>query len=157
MASKIPSIYWDACIFIDGLQQIAGRFEHIERIEGDAKAGLLRIVTSAVSIAEVVKTGTGDLTPEQDERKVRAYFDYPFVSVIPVDRPIGKRAAAIVRNYTIKPLDAIHVATALRARSEALCTYDKSRLLPLDKQIDGLRIVPPDQYGQLTLFDTAAV
>ena len=154
MARKIPFIYWDSNVFIDGLQRTAGRFEHISRIEDDARAEKLKIVTSAFTIAEVVKTGM-DLLPEEDERKVRAYFAYPFVSVSPVDRVVGKIAAEVVRTHGLKPPDAIHVATALRSRAEALCTYDSKRLLPLDRQIKGLRIFRPDDYGQLTLFSAA--
>jgi predicted nucleic acid-binding protein len=144
------SCHWDSCIFIDGLRQTAGRFPQISALEQEAKGGHLIIFTSTLAIAEVCKTKDyGDLT-EDEHRQIKAYFRHKFVKVIQVDRIIARNAAEIVRDHSLKPPDAIHVATAIRCRCQVLYTYD-GLMLSKDGQIGtpALPIKPPGAFGNI--------
>ncbi len=146
MANKIPPIYWDSCVFIDGHQKTAGRIEHIDRYVARARSNDVRIVTSCMAVAEVAKIDKANPLSEEHRRQIAQFFDNDFVSIVPVDRPVSKMAAELVRKFGLKPPDAIHVASALRTQCLRMYTYDdKSGLLALDKSIDGLRIVIPSQ------------
>ncbi len=155
MASKLPRYYWDSCVFIDAIQKTSGRIEHIRSIEAEARRNKLQIVASTLAIAEVAKTKSGTLTEEQ-ARLIASYFENDFIIVVQVDRPVAKRASDHVRNHPIKPPDAIHVATAIRAGVDVLYTYDgdgqKPGLLQLDGQIGNLAIKTPDHFASDTLF-----
>jgi predicted nucleic acid-binding protein len=115
---------WDSCVFIDGLRKTADRFPRISELESEAKSRRLFIFASTLAIAEVVKLKEyGDLT-EDEHRDISAYFRHKFIKVIPVDRVIARAAAEIVREHSLKPPDAIHIATANRCRCAVLYTYD---------------------------------
>lgn len=147
MNSKLPSIYWDSCVFIDGHQKTPGRIPHILEIEKTAKQGKYRIITSTLAIAEVVKIPNRPMLTVSEEKQIREYFLNRWVSLVPLDRPVATEAAALVRNHKLKPPDAVRLATAMRCGCMALCTYDStSGLLGLDKAIDKFRIVKPEDF-----------
>lgn len=165
MANDPQPIYWDSCVFIDGLRQTPVRWPHILYLEQQAKGGAVVIYTSALTIAEVVKTKeSGELTDEE-RRNIADYFRHKFVRVIPVDRIVARAAADIVRNHGLKPPDAIHVATAIRTKCAVLYTYDglggdPDKLLGKSGQIGApaLPIKLPggfdDPSGEMRMFST---
>lgn len=150
MGSRPPYVYWDACIFIDGHQKTAGRYDHILAIENMARKGEIRIVTSVLSHAEVVYIKKDDQNAEEDIRQINQYFESKWVTRLPVDTSTAKVAAGLIRAHGVKPKDAIHLATAKHQRVDAMCTYDGfgdgDGMLALDRQLDGLRILTPQSY-----------
>jgi predicted nucleic acid-binding protein len=58
---------------------------------------------------------------------------FPHAQLIDVDRPIARRAAQLRAAYTLRPADALHVATGLVAGATAWVTNDGDlhRLSPL--------------------------
>lgn len=159
MAADPKPIYWDSCVFIDGLRQTPVRWPHIQTLEHQAKGGALVIYTSALAIAEVVKTKeSGELT-DSERHLINAYFRHKFVRVIPVDRIVAKMAAEIVRNHELKPPDAIHVASAIRTKCVVMYTYDglggdPDKLLGKSGQIGApsLPIKLPGDSSEYTMF-----
>lgn len=158
MATEPERTYWDSCVFIDALRQTTqpeDRWSKISKLIARAKAGKSTIWTSALAIAEVVRGKEHGQLSEEEERKIRALFFAKFVKLIPVDRLIAKHAAEIVRTFTLKPPDAVHVATAIRCRCEVLYTYDGGdgdprKILTHHGQI-GLPAMPikrPGEWGQ---------
>src|ERR1019366_3880277 len=106
MAGDSNYVYWDSCIFIDGLRKTPDRFARISEIESQAKSGNLYIFTSTLAIAEVVKLREYGSLTDEELRLISGYFQHKFIKVIPVDRVIAKNAAEIVREYSLKPPDA---------------------------------------------------
>ena len=154
MAADSNYVYWDSCIFIDGLRQTIDRFAQIGAIESDAKAGKLYIFASSLAIAEVVKLREyGDLSDEQSH-KISVYFHHKFIRIIPVDRVIARTAAEVARELSsIKPPDAIHNATAIRCRCSVMYTYDDSLLKKNGLAgSPSLAIKRPGEWGQSELF-----
>lgn len=159
MATEPQRVYWDSCIFIDGLRQTTNRWPQIEMLEHEAKGGAIAIYTSTLTIAEVVKIKEyGELTVEEG-RLIAAYFRHKFIRVVPIDRVVARSAAEIVRNHQLKPPDAIHVATAIRSKCCVMYTYDgdggdSNKLLGKNGQIGvpALAIKRPGEFGQNNIF-----
>ncbi len=147
MPNKPTLLYWDACVFISAIQQTAGCSPVIEAILDLAKAEKVFVVTSALTIAEVVKESRDNADSNRsatDAVRIREFFENDFVTIRNVDRLIAEQAGDIVRQHNIKPPDAIHAATALSSKCGCLHTYDK-KLLRFDGQIGwpALSIKPP--------------
>jgi predicted nucleic acid-binding protein len=129
-------VYWDSCVFIDSLQQTPEWLPVLSAIMRAAQSGDAVIVTSALTLAEVVTAGVGS---DQHEHIIRGLFENQYIAVRDLDRPTATRARQIVRDHRLKPQDAIHVATALGAQVSCLHTRDgsdrKRGLLDLDGKV----------------------
>jgi len=137
MSSRPTLLYWDSCVFLSAIQQTAGRYATLKAILDSAAADKIVIVTSALTIAEVVKMDCDSVNPTriaEDVAKIRQFFENDYLAVKNVDRLIAEQAGDIVRQHGIKPPDAIHVATALSSKCACLETYDE-RLRRLDKKV----------------------
>jgi predicted nucleic acid-binding protein len=130
MARKpAPHIYWDSCVFIDCLQDSlpehkADRRDVLREYIDSAKRGEIKLVTSAFSIAEVVGLSTDKPVSREDAQKIKDFFENPYIHIRGVDRATVEDAADIGRTTKISPSDAVHVATAIRAKCRLLLTYD---------------------------------
>lgn len=167
MTTKQPDlIYWDSCVFIDCLQKTPGRFAVLDAIVEAAKRREVKIVTSMFTIAEVV--GLSDVKPVSaaDAAKIKAFFENDFIAMRQVDRAIVEDAADIGRHHSIRPPDAVHIATALRWKCRVLQTYDgvnepkkKKRMLFYDGKIGvpplPIKVPTPPEppTGQKNMFD----
>jgi predicted nucleic acid-binding protein len=135
-------LYWDSVVFINLIEETIGRVERIRPHLQSAIDEKSVIVTSAFTMAEVVKLTNLNLLDEDAERRVTEFFENPYISVRNVDRFVAETARPIVRKHGIKPPDAIHVATAILSKADVLHTFDQT-LLRLNGKIDGLRIEEP--------------
>ncbi|MEM7046051.1 MAG: PIN domain-containing protein [Pseudomonadota bacterium] len=155
--NKKNRVYWDACTWIAYLNQE----KEVERSDGSsenwfrmcdqvlrsAKEERLEIATSAFTLAEVCKP------PQVKEiglDKLSLSFEQPYIFLLPVDAFIGRQAQHIqLSEPGIKPADAIHLASAQRAKATELHTFD-GKLLGLGERMlhpDGtpLKICKPTQ------------
>ncbi len=151
------SYYWDACCFISRIQRDPEHIVALEYITDEAAADRVTIVTSTLSIAEV-SCITREATLEEvarDAETIARFFDNPYIVVRQVTRRIAEHAAAIGREFGVKPPDAIHLATAIEAGVQIVHTYDDKKLLKLDGKVGTppLTIVTPETVErQLELF-----
>ena len=123
MPSKL-AIYWDSCVFLDRLKRHKDRIGLLEKITDAAAAGHFLIVTSSVTIAEVIKLPTLPLMLQEQVKQIELYFENAWISVRIVDEVIAKAAAEIRREHGLKTCDAIHLATALHFKIPTFHTYD---------------------------------
>lgn len=135
-------IYWEACVFIDLLEKTPDRIGHLLPIIDAAEQDQIVIVTSALTLAEVSRLRHLQLDDESVEKTILQFFETPFLYLHPVNRFVAERSRPIIRNFGLKPLDAIHVASALMMKVERMHTYD-AKILKLDGKIEGLRIEEP--------------
>lgn len=83
------------------------------------------MITSTLTVAEVIHLkGTPKLDPKNREL-VSNFFRDDHIVIEPVTRKIAEMARDVVWDNSIKPKDAIHVATALFHKAVALHTFDK--------------------------------
>lgn len=122
------TIYWDSCVFIDRIQRTPGRIAVIEQITNAAERGDVVLVTSALTLAEVVK-GPEGLLPVEQEQLIIGLFENPYIRLRPVDRLVAEKAREVGRLCSMKPPDAIHVATAILASDvSVLHTFDEAMI-----------------------------
>ena len=114
---------WCSCTTIDYLKGEPRAKPHCDLIINDCIAGNVEIVVSVLSHIEVAKVG--NLTDDDAEARIQEFFNRPYVVSATIDLAVAREARRLVRTYSgLKPLDAVHVATALRWNIPILETYD---------------------------------
>ena len=130
---NIPRYYWDSCVFLSYVEATPGRVGDIESLLEDAEAGRCDIYTSVLSVSEVAFVEAEKLTRTLDpaiEASIDALWTLPSpVKVVEVFRPIVDEARRLVRasmqqSLRLKPMDALHLATAHRLNVDVVHTYD---------------------------------
>jgi predicted nucleic acid-binding protein len=110
--SEFRRYYWDSSVFCSFLGEEKNRFQVVSDLLDEAYAGKLEIVTSSFSLVEVLKLkGHGPVTQEEED-KLRAFFEYPFIKIVNADRHICEASRTFVWKYGVKSKDAVHMATA---------------------------------------------
>jgi hypothetical protein len=117
--------YWDSDCFIGWLAAEPDKVDDCRTVIRAAERGDLVIVTSSLSIAEVVKLRHRKPIPPADADQVRKFFRQPYIVIRELDRFLGEEAQSMVWDHGVDPKDAVHVATALRVGVEQLDTFDE--------------------------------
>lgn len=135
--------YWDSCCFIGWLAEEENKVAACKEVLDIAEAGRLTIVTSTLTLAEVIKLKGHHALPPESEERIDQFFKREFIVLRQVDRKVGELARRLCWQSGIDPKDAVHVATALIHGISALDTTDG----PLIRK-SGLQI---DDYGPLQI------
>jgi len=152
MSTETPIVCIDTSVFLAFLKAEPGRVSQCAGLFQRAEKGEVQVITSSLTIAEVLYLN-GDLLSPEDQAKIDAFFNSSWLGVALVDRLVALEARKVAMqlkstvNHIIRAVDAIHVATAIRYKAQRLFTYDK-RMKEVD--IPGLTISEPT--GQPTLF-----
>ncbi|MBI4289656.1 MAG: PIN domain-containing protein [Chloroflexi bacterium] len=162
MPSEKRRIYWDAPVWLSYINGDEDRLPTLDALLADSASdkGGIQLYTSVVSQVEVAFAKTEqdnqalDHTKEQEIDKLWA--DRDAVKLVELYDAITQEARgfirlAITRGWRLKPMDAIHLATAKAHSCEEFHTYD-ARLLKYSNNV-GFPIVPPHTI-QPRLFDT---
>jgi len=142
---KTKRRYWDACTFLGWL---SGESDKVDKCKGAVKLaedGDIIIVTSALTLTEVVWVKGQKKLTEDTEDTIKRFFEQDFIAVRTVDRVIAEHARQLVWKYNVKPKDSIHVATALQLGITIMDTFDDG-LAKLSGKLGKpkLKIGPPD-------------
>lgn len=117
--------YWDSCNWISLIaEDEVERANTCQRVLEDAATGKTVIITSSLTLAEVIRAKGEPLLPESDERAIIRFFEQPYVLVHDVTRAVAERSRRLSRAYRLKPVDAIHLATALIANADVFETWN---------------------------------
>lgn len=162
-------LYWDTSIFLCFLnREESERGRICEDILQHAAMDEVLIITSAYTIAEVIRPKSKairhkqPLTEKQVE-KIKGMFRWPFIQTIELDERTALHASDLARTYGLYPADAVHAASAILWRADALQAWDRdfsavSHKIPVEqpqylsrqRSFDGLhgsRIAPsPDDF-----------
>jgi len=150
MTSDNPkSIYWDSSCFIAFFSEETERFDICNAVVDAARKGDLKLHTSYLTLAEVVRIP--DEYPTEADNKIQEFFRNPYIIKISVDEPVTRIARDLRRKYKLRVSDAIHLATAIYMKVDVLHTYDKDDLLKLNNNIEGwpLSITKPSFNFQI--------
>ena len=166
MQNRLRRVYWDSCVFIALISnlmtsQATDRRWHCQRFFDDAINGRIEIVTSVITIAEVVRAEAVPGTPTNPvpqviRQKIEDLFNEPYLQLVHVDTARAAEARDLTWQFPqIKYPDSMHLACARYAQVDARHTYDgegkQTGLLSFDGQIGNppIRILVPEWTGQL--------
>ena len=91
-----------------------------------AAEGRVRIVTSTLTLTEVVKAKGQPRLKKDAEQRVRNFFKHEYIVLMEVDRRTAEAARQLIWDHeALNHKDAIHVATAVRAQVTQLDTFDE--------------------------------
>ncbi len=132
--SRPEQRYWDSNCFLAWIRGEAGRAGVCDEILRAAHKGECVIVTSTITLAEVVRPrrkGALELT-EADDARIVAFFRSPFLKFVEFTSIMGQQARQLQWRHNLHVRDAIHVVSALFAKVAVIESYD-SDLLRLDR------------------------
>jgi predicted nucleic acid-binding protein len=124
----VELIYWDSDAFLGWLQAEPGKSELCAGTLKRADQGEVVIFTSALTIAEVLWMRGAPMIPQEKAEVLRKFFRRSYFRIRNVTRKISEDAQDLVWVQSIRPKDAIHVATALDGHVIALETFDENLL-----------------------------
>lgn len=144
--------YWDSDVFLGHFNGEPDKVDACNSVLEAADAGRIVIVTSALTLAEVIHAKHHPKLPIASRETIDQFFKSSFLSVQNVTRSIAEEARDLVWDNSIRPKDAIHVATAISCKVPVLNTFDQ-KLLKADQTIGkpALRIEKPYEPGQREL------
>ena len=117
--------YWDSCNFISLIaEDEADRAEICQRILEDAGAGKLVIVTSTLTIAEVIRMRGKPMLTEDEEATISNFFLHSYILMYDVTRVVAENARQLARRYNLRPNDSIHLSTALLSDADVFETWN---------------------------------
>lgn len=135
---KKVRICWDSCVFLHRIQRTPDKIAILEQVSYAAESDKIIMVTSAFSIAEVAKLDHKKPLTTKEEKAIQEFFENDYIELVTVDRFVGELARTIVRDHSLKPGDAVIVASAILGEAMMLHTYDDKVL-----KKDGLIGNPP--------------
>ena len=104
--------YWDSSTFLTLMNKEPG-FDRCRDVLKLAEQGDLMIVTSAITLTEVVKYRGSPRLDKRRQAMIRSFFDQPYIEVRDADRYIAEAARNLMWTYEhLDTMDAIHLATA---------------------------------------------
>jgi predicted nucleic acid-binding protein len=116
--------YWDSDCFLGWLRAEPDKQEACRGVLEEAQSGSILIVTSALTIAEVLALRGRPKVASDRRRAVEQFFRHDYISVQNLTRRLAESAREVVWDNGIAPKDAIHVATALATQVASLNTFD---------------------------------
>lgn len=142
MPGNRPSLYWDADVFISYADENqAGRWPVLDAILGRSanQRGSHQIVTSVLSITEVAYVASelsGGLDPGVETKLDGFWQPNGAIQVCELHPAIARGARDLIRLGVqqqikrLRPLDAIHLATAMAMQVEEFRTYNVADFAP---------------------------
>jgi predicted nucleic acid-binding protein len=134
MPDELRRIYWDSNVPLSYLNGVADRAATIEELFRQARAGEIELVTSSISRVEVAFIQSENKAGALDE-EAEAAIDALWAPGSPIETVefydlIGTKARALMRQgisqeRKLKPMDAIHLATAQQMAVVEFHTYCK--------------------------------
>lgn len=156
--ARVPTVYWDSCVWIGHINKEPDKFPRTSYVLRQAANEKVQIVTSAFTLAEVLKrkcdaeTDQVGIAEAEDDTFADLLVE-PFVTVVNADWEAGATARDLYRKHRVhglkKPQDALHLATAVLENVDEMHTFDGCDLLKLKgrvKRADGMVlsiVLPP--------------
>jgi predicted nucleic acid-binding protein len=121
---SVELIYWDSDAFLGWLQEEADKVELCRGTLERAEAGEVLVVTSALTLAEVLWRRGGPRLPRDKADTLKKFFRRSCFRIRGVTRRIAEDARDLHWLHGIDPKDAVHVATAIEGGIPTLETFD---------------------------------
>jgi predicted nucleic acid-binding protein len=134
--------YWDSNAFLGYLNNEPDKADKCEAVLSAAEEGKIDIVTSALTLTEVIKKKGEKPIPRDREQKIKDFFEHPWIIVREVDRFVAEQARDLIWQHggALSSPDAIQLATALGLKLSVMDTFDDD-LIKLSGKIGNPRLV----------------
>lgn len=118
-------VYWDANPFCAVFNKEADRLDACLSVLRAAERGELKIVSSSITLTEVVRVRGEPRIGRGEEATLYDFFQNDFLVFVNVEWFVATQARRLIHDFpSLKPMDAIHLATALRGKVAEMHTYD---------------------------------
>ena len=121
-------VYWDCSTYLDYLTGGHKLHGAMQMVMDDWNRGLVTIVTSTLTISQVLFVRVGSSVDHGRDKDIDALFDPPpprRLLTVELSRYTALRARDLARSVSLSWEDAIHVASALEARCPLMHTTDE--------------------------------
>lgn len=141
---KTRIYYWDSSCFIAFFKPESGRVDAVTQFLDEAEAGEVIIVTSFMTLTEVLKIGDTKPTTREAQQKIARFFQKTYFEWVNFDRRIAESARDLIWKHDgLKSKDAVHIASAVEAtiqgvHLDAVHAYDGA-FASLSRKISGLK------------------
>lgn len=151
MPNKGDTVYWDSNVFLSYINGHAARLPVIDAVLEESQRGDLTIITSTISLTEVafaeMEKQNRVLEPAQEQAIDALFSDREVVTLIDFHELVAREARRLLRlaveaGRKLTPMDAIHLATAIRQNADVLHTYD-GPLTKIGRELFGFRVEEP--------------
>lgn len=128
-----PRFYWDACVFLSYVNQDEDRVGEISSLLEAAEKKEIEIVTSTATVVEVAFGATerkqSTLSDGMEARINKLWEPESPLILVEFHTLIAEAAKKMIRSgvpegWSLKPMDAVHLATAERLKVVEFHTYD---------------------------------
>lgn len=143
--SEFASIYLDSSAFIAVIKKEPG-CEPIEEVLELADRRQIEVYASPVLLVEVRGQGRGG-TDAVVEQQALAILSGARLINVEFHRHVALRARDYVGQYRLRPLDAIHLASAVEAEVEVMWTLDRDFSGLWQSSVEGVWIDEPYEIG----------
>lgn len=155
-----PKMYVDACCLIEAIKGAAGAssaardadLDMLKRILKAGRDGKLTVFTSLLTVAEVIKTKEGDSPiPDDLKKKIERLIlsGQDGLTIVALSPAIATKARDLAWDdgmWTIKPIDRIHLASAMIAGAKEFLSWDNRLGKKLKKSdIKTMRLIAPSE------------
>jgi predicted nucleic acid-binding protein len=118
-------LYLDANVFIFAALSTHDYGSKAESLLDRIQRGEEKAITSALTFDEVFWEVKRNRGLEKALETSEALLYYPNLEIIAADREIVLSAIQIIKKYNLAPRDALHAATAIKAKVDYMVTTDK--------------------------------
>jgi predicted nucleic acid-binding protein len=137
--ANLQYFYWDACPFCALFNREEGWAENCRQVLKSAESKEIKIITSAITLSEVIRVKDMQRISQGQEAILHDFFQHEYIIIVSADLFVATKARRLIHEFpSLKPMDAIHLATAIRAKVAEMHTYD-DKLLALSEKIG----IPP--------------
>ncbi|MCU1487938.1 MAG: OppA [Actinomycetia bacterium] len=152
-------VYWDSCVFVAYIGGEPDRARNVADLLEDAAERRIEIITSTATIVEVAYATSekaGGLDPLIEDNINALWGDSSPVSLVEFHDALAVKARDLIRyslseGWSLKPYDAIHLATAQHHGAKALHTYDLTSLKKYAGKVGCAVVEPESEYPRLSI------
>lgn len=148
--------YLDTSVYvaaIKGEQAEPGRGKVSSDVLAEAEASRLRIIASTFVVVECAKDKGGPALDPAEEPLIDGFLQRSFISWVELDVAGARDARRLVREHSIKPPDAVHLAAGLRGKADIFFTWDDVLVAKVGGEVDGMTVCNPYVFQGPQAYD----
>jgi predicted nucleic acid-binding protein len=126
----------DTAPFIYYIEEVTPYADLLDPVFGRLENHSLRVVTSAVTLAEILAKPFADKNFALADEIKFTIKSFAALSVVTIDERLAEAAALIRARYTVRLPDALQIATAIHGEATLFLTNDKRV-----KKVDAIEIL----------------